>query len=64
MNILASVGLVVALTVNRATFAATRHTWRVADSVCGVDRMTRDGHRLPDLVPEKAFSHVLKVVLR
>jgi hypothetical protein len=48
----------------RATFVADGHTWQVEDAFCGVDSVTRDGHSLPDLVPDKAFSHALKAALR
>jgi hypothetical protein len=52
------------LTANRATFVTHGHTWRVLDEVCGVDSVTRDHRRLPDLVPDKAFTHDLKAALR
>jgi hypothetical protein len=51
-------------TSNRATFVAHGHTWRVDDEFCGVDSVTRDGHRLPDLVPSKEFSADLSADLR
>jgi hypothetical protein len=52
------------LTARQATFAAAGHTWQVEDEFCGVDAVTRDGHDLPDLVPDNAFTRALKAALR
>jgi hypothetical protein len=52
------------LTARRSTFAAAGHTWQVEDEFCGVDSVTRDGHDLPDLVPDNAFTRALKAALR
>jgi hypothetical protein len=49
----------VQLLANSATFRIDGHTWRVEDSICGSDVVTRDGHRLPGLVPSKEFSKEL-----
>jgi hypothetical protein len=48
------------LTVLRATFRAGGHVWRAEDSVCGSVPVTRDGHRLPDLMPDQAFTQALR----
>jgi hypothetical protein len=52
------------LTARRSTFAAAGHTWQVEDEFCGVDSVTRDGHDLPDLVPDNAFTRALNAALR
>jgi hypothetical protein len=48
---------------NRATFRIDGDTWQVEDSICGSDLVTRDGHRLPDLVAGKEFSKALSADL-
>jgi hypothetical protein len=48
----------------RATFRAGGHVWRAEDSVCGSVIVTRDGHGLPALVPDGAFSRALRNDLR
>jgi hypothetical protein len=52
------------LTAVRATFRADGHVWRAVDSICGSVMVARDGRRLPDLVPDRAFSHALRADLR
>jgi hypothetical protein len=52
------------LVANTATFRIDGHAWRVEDSICGSDVVTRDGHRLPDLVPGSEFSRDLSADLR
>ena len=51
-------------TALRATFRAGGQVWRAEDSVCGSVVVTRDGHGLPDLVPDRAFSRALRTDLR
>jgi hypothetical protein len=52
------------LAANRAAFRIDGHTWRVQDSICDSDVVTRDGHRLPDLDPSNEFSTDLSSELR
>jgi hypothetical protein len=47
------------LTALRATFRAGGHVWQAEDSVCGEVLVTRDGHRLPALAPDRAFTRSL-----
>jgi hypothetical protein len=51
-------------TTRRAVFRAHGHTWRAGYPSCVFVSVTRDGHSLPDLVPDNAFSHALKAALR
>jgi hypothetical protein len=48
----------------RAVFRAHGNTWRTTYPSCVFVSVTRDRHSLPDLVPDKAFTHALRAALR
>jgi hypothetical protein len=51
-------------TRTRVVFKAHGHTWRATYPICAAVAVTRDGHKLPNLLRDKAFTRAVKAALR